>query len=356
MSSSNLDIRRRETAGQRPHRIAMLVYPGAQILDISGPLEVFARTARWLSDRRVTEAAYSVDLIAEQAGPVRTSGGIDLLVHHGLDAPPPMDTLLVTGGVGYAEVCRNPSVLRWIVSQAACLERVGSICTGALILGSAGLLEGREATTHWRYLDQLARIAPGCRVRDDALYVQSGNLITSAGVTAGIDLALAVVESDFGKATAVAIAEELVVYRRRSGEQPQLSAYLKAERRNDIFGQLELWVLDHLSEDLSVERLAEVARMSPRHFSRRFKSELGITPADFVTRARVQEARRRMQSGAASLKDIARQCGFRDEQALRRAFRRELGVLPTELLVDGGLAPSPRSNASDERSESGRVI
>jgi transcriptional regulator GlxA family with amidase domain len=325
-----------------PHRIAMLVYPGAQILDISGPLEVFARTARWLCDRRVTDApAYVVELVAERAGPVRTSGGIDLLVHHNLRDAPPMDTLLVTGGVGYPDACAKPELLDWVSAQASRVDRIGSICTGALILGAAGLLEGREATTHWRYLDELAAVSPGCIIRREVLYVQSGNVVTSAGVTAGIDLALAMVEKDHGKATAVAVAEELVVYRRRSAEQPQLSSFLKAERRNDVFGQLELWVLDHLGEHLSVERLADVASMSPRHFSRRFKAELGMTPAEFITRARVDEARRRMEADGGSLKDIARQCGFGDEQALRRAVRRRLGLLPAELLANRRLALRP---------------
>lgn len=340
MNTQRVDIGLPKPAAAKSHRIAMLVYPGAQILDISGPLEVFARTARWLCDRRVTGSpAYVVDLVAEQAGPVRTSGGIDLLVHHSLQDVPPMDTLLVTGGVGYADVCNKPQVLGWISDRATRVERVGSICTGALILGSAGLLGGREATTHWRFLDQLAAIAPDCIIRRNVLYVQSGNVVTSAGVTAGIDLALALVEKDYGKATAVAVAEELVVYRRRSAEQPQESPYLKAERRNDVFGQLELWVFDHLCEDLSIERLAEVANMSPRHFSRRFKAELGMTPAEFVTRARVEEARRRLETDGGTLKDIARHCGFRDEQALRRAVRRQIGLLPAELLANRRLSP-----------------
>lgn len=336
------DVARPSHSSPRPHRIAMLVYPGAQILDISGPLEVFARTARWLCDRRVTDSpAYLVELVAEQAGPVRTSGGIDLLVHHSLRDAPPMDTLLVTGDVGYSDVCAKPEILSWVSDQAHHLDRVGSICTGALILGAAGLLDGREATTHWRYLDQLAAVSPGCIIRRDVLYVRSGNVVTSAGVTAGIDLALAMVEKEHGKATAVAVAEELVLYRRRSAEQPQVSTYLKAERRNDVFGHLELWVLDHLCENLSVERLADVAGMSPRHFSRRFKAELGMTPAEFVTRARVEEARRRMEGDGGSLKDIARQCGFGDEQALRRAVRRRLGLLPAELLANRRLALRP---------------
>lgn len=322
------------------HRIAMLVYPDAQILDVSGPLEVFARTARWLCDRRKAAApAYTVELVAEHAGPVRTSSGIELLTHRGVRDMPPADTLLVTGGIGYGAVCENRLLLDWLVEQAARVQRIGSICTGAMILGAAGLLDDREATTHWRYLERLAAIAPRCHVRDDALYVHSGKLVTSAGVTAGIDLALSIVEQDWGKATAVEVAEELVVYRRRTPEQPQVSRFLQAERRDDVFGRLELWVLDNLADHLSVERLAEVVRMSPRHFSRRFKAERGATPAEFVARIRVEEAQRRIEAGAGTLKDVARQCGFGNEQALRRAFRRHLGLLPAEILANRRATP-----------------
>lgn len=313
----------------------MLVYPEAQILDVSGPLEVFARAARWLCDRRKASApAYTIELVAEHAGSIRTSSGIELLAHRSIRDLIPTDTLLVTGGIGYEAVCENRLVLDWLVGQEARVQRIGSICTGAIILGAAGLLDGREATTHWRYLDRLSTVAPRCRVRSDALYVQSGKVVTSAGVTAGIDLALAIVERDWGKATAVAVAEELVVYRRRSAEQPQVSRYLEAERRDDVFGRLELWVIDHLAEPLSVERLAEVVRMSPRNFSRRFKVECGTTPAEFVARLRVEEAQRRIEAGAGTLKDVARQCGFGDEQGLRRAFRRQIGLLPAELLAN----------------------
>jgi transcriptional regulator GlxA family with amidase domain len=316
-------------------RVAMLVYPDAQILDISGPLEVFARTARWLCEQRITtQPAYVVDLIGTVPGPVRTSSGIQVLAMHAYDDAPPVDTLLVTGGMGYAALCSDARLLQWLQQQANAVRRLGSICTGAMILAAAGLLDGRAATTHWRYLDRLAAAAPGCTVREDVLYVRDGNIVTSAGVTAGIDLALSIVEEDHGQATAVAVAEELVVYRRRSAGQPQLSRFLQAERRNDRFGQLQLWVLDRLAEDLSVERLAEAARMSPRNFSRRFKAEHGMTPAAFVTRLRVEEACRRIEAGPGLLKDIARQCGFGDEQALRRAVRRELGVLPGELWLD----------------------
>lgn len=329
-----------------PHRVAMLIYPDAQMLDICGPLEVFARTSRWLIEhRRTSVPAYTLDLVAECAGPVRTSSGVELVASHDILTAPPMDTLLVTGGVGYSEVCANRTLLDWIARMPSTVPRVGSICTGALILGAAGMLDGREATTHWRYLERLAELAPRCRVLREVLYVESGGVVTSAGVTAGIDLALAIVEQEWGKAVAVAVAEELVVYRRRTASQPQVSRFLEAERHGDVFGRVEMWVLDHLTENLSVERLAAVARMSERHFSRRFKAERGVTPAEFVARLRAEEAQRRIEAGSGSLKDIARQCGFGDEQAMRRAFRSCLGLLPAEMLAvragRGSVAKAP---------------
>lgn len=309
----------------------MFVYPDAQMLDIAGPLEVFARAARWLGDRHgFTEPAYKVELVAAMPGALATSSGVTLLAGHGIATAPPWDTLLVTGGIGFARVCEDAAVLAWIAAQAPQVARLGSICTGALILAAAGVLEQRAATTHWAYLDLLAQRAPTCRVDRDALYVRSGHVYTSAGVTAGIDLALALVEQDWGKTTAVAVAQELVVYRRRSARQAQVSRFLEAERRDDRFGRLQLWVLDHLAEALSVERLAAQAAMSPRHFSRWFKAHAGLSPAAFVLKLRVEEACRRLDDGALPLKEIARQCGFADEQNLRRAFRRQLGVLPRQ--------------------------
>ncbi len=329
--SSNPIPRGMPAAPAAPHRVGMLVYPDAQLLDIAGPMEVFARAARWLGDRRgFAVPAYTVELIAVAPGAVATSSGLTLLARHGIAAAAPCDTLLVTGGIGYARVCEDAAALAWIAAQAPRVARLGSICTGALILAAAGVLDQRAATTHWAYLDLLAQRAPTCRVDRDALYVRSGHVYTSAGVTAGIDLALALLEQDWGRTTAVAVAQELVVYRRRSARQAQFSRFLEAERRDDRCGRLQLWILDHLGEELPVERLAVQAAMSPRHFSRWFKARAGLSPAAFVLKLRVEEACRRLDEGALQLKEIARQCGFADEQNLRRAFQRQLGVLPQQ--------------------------
>ncbi|WP_309087823.1 DJ-1/PfpI family protein [Phenylobacterium sp.] len=311
-------------------RVMMLAFPDAQVLDVTGPLEVFSRTSRWLIEAGRTAApAYEIELVARRAGPLRTSSGLELTATRALADADPADILLVAGGIGWEAAAAEPELLAALNGAAAQAGRVGSICTGALILAAAGLLKGRRVTTHWAYCDRLARLEPSCEVEPDAIFVQDGRLFTSAGVTTGMDLALELVEQDWGKAVAVSVAQELVIYRKRPGGQAQFSRYLEAERRQDRLGELQLWILDHLEEDLPLERLAQVAGLSPRHFSRRFKAELGVTPAAYVARVRLEEARRRLESGAASLKDVARTCGFADEQNLRRAFRRQMGVAPS---------------------------
>lgn len=309
----------------------MLAYRGAQVLDVTGPLEVFARTSRWLREHRgIRGTAYEITLLASRPGPIETSGGLRLLADRGYRQAGRIDTLLVAGGIGYEEATRDAALLAWLRGQARRVERIGSICTGALVLAAARLLDGKAATTHWAYCERLAQLAPAARIEPDALYVRSGKLYTSAGVTAGMDLALSMVEADWGRATALAVAQELVMFLKRPGGQSQFSRYLEAQRRDDRFGALALWMLEHLDADLSVERLAARANLSPRHFAREFATHVGATPAAYVARLRVEEARRRIEDGARQLKDVARQCGFGDEQRLRRAFRRALGVTPQD--------------------------
>jgi transcriptional regulator GlxA family with amidase domain len=315
----------------KTHRVVMLGFADAQVLDITGPLEVFARTARWLSDHRgVRVPAYVTELIAPRAGPLRMSNGLELLASRRYAAVQDADTLLVAGGIGWEAAATDPSLLEWLAAQARRVERIGSICNGALVLAAAGLLEGRDATTHWGYLDRLAKLAPRARVDRDALYVQSGNVYTSAGVTAGMDLALALVEQDHGKAVALAVAQELVLFLKRPGGQSQFSRHLEAQRRDDLFGELELWMLEHPAADLSVSRLARRMSMSPRHFARLFAERLGASPGAYVRQLRVERARRRIEEGASRLKQVARDCGFADEQALRRSFQHVVGVTPAE--------------------------
>jgi transcriptional regulator GlxA family with amidase domain len=323
MSPSSPKLRQVRAA----HRVVMLGYPRAQILDITGPLEVFARTARWLRDHHGFQRdAYQIELVAPGAGWVETSGGLGLLATRRYGDVRRADTLLIAGGIGHAELMQDQKLLRWIRDQANKVDRIGSICTGALLLAAAGLLDGKTVATHWAYCDRLAAVAKNSRVERDAIYVQNGKLYTSAGVTAGMDMALAMVEADFGKATALAIAQELVMYLKRPGGQSQFSRHLSAQRRDDVFGNLELWMLDHLDADLSVENLARRIDASPRHFARLFMQRMGTTPAAYVRRLRVEHARSRIESGARRAKQVARECGFADEQSLRRAFRQILGV------------------------------
>ena len=315
----------------KTHRVVMLAFPQAQVLDITGPLEVFSRTARWLADHRgLRVPAYATELIAARAGPLRMSNGLELVASRRYAAVDDADTLLVAGGIGWEKAAADTALLEWLSAQARRVERLGSICNGAMLLAAAGLLEGCAATTHWGYLDRLAKLAPGVRIDRDALYVRSGNIYTSAGVTAGMDLALALVEQDHGKAVALAVAQELVLFLKRPGGQSQFSRFLEAQRRDDLFGELELWMLEHPAQDLSVARLARRMSMSPRHFARLFAERLGASPGAYVRRLRVERARRRIEEGASRLKQVARDCGFADEQALRRSFQHLVGITPAE--------------------------
>lgn len=309
----------------------MLAFDDAQILDISGPLEVFARTARWLAvERGINPPAYSIRILADRTGPVRTSGGIELIAVGRFEEADQSDTLLVSGGIGYRDAIENRRLLRVVQEAVGRGVRIGSICTGSLILAAAGVLDGRRATTHWAYGKELQRLAPLCSVEDDAIYVRCGEIYTSAGVTAGMDLALALVEQDWGRDVALSVAQELVLYLKRPGGQSQFSRMLEAQRLDDPFDGLRTWIQDHLAGDLCVRALAAQAAMSVRQFSRTFRACSNVTPAVYVEQLRVERARQRISEGCGSLKLVARQCGFRDEQGLRRAFRRQLGVSPAE--------------------------
>jgi transcriptional regulator GlxA family with amidase domain len=307
----------------------MLCFDGAQILDITGPLEVFARTSRWLQDHRGHDVpAYTVDLVSIAGGPVRMSSGLQMLsARAGND---PVDTLLVSGGIGAMAAAEDLQLTRWLGTAARRTRRVAGVCTGALVLAAAGLIGNRKATTHWAYLDQLQALAPDCDVDHTSIYVRDGALITSAGVTAGMDMALALIEEDHGRAVALHVAQELVIYLRRPGDQAQFSRHVAAELRDTPFAALESWVLDHLDADLSVAALADKAGLSERHFYRRFTDAIGSSPANWVRDLRLAAARRHIEQGARSLKDVARRCGFGDEQRMRRAFQARLGVSPSD--------------------------
>lgn len=302
----------------------MYGFDDAQILDIAGPLEVFSRCARWLVDHHFTDAPpYAVELIADYPGLVRCSSGLKLYAERGFHEVNDADIVLVSGGIGYRKATENAALVQWLRQQSQLASRVGSICSGSLILASAGLLENRPATTHWAYCDKLAEVSPNIRVEKNAIYVRDGNIYTSAGVLSGMDLALGIVEEDWGTQVAVAVAQELVMFTVRCGTDSQMSPYLEAMRQEtDRIQKLMLWMLENPGEDLSVAQLAERAAMSVRNFTRRFAEEMGQAPGKFVDDLRFNAAKRKLEHTDLSIDRIAIESGFGGAGSLRRVFAR----------------------------------
>jgi len=312
--------------------VALVAFPDVQVLDVTGPLEVFARTARWLREHgRRNDLAYTTELLATQPGTMATSNGLRLVVDHRLrEVRGRIDTLLVAGGIGTRAAMADRVLLQWLRRMAPRVRRLGSVCTGAFILAEAGLLDGRHATTHWRSCAALARGYPQIRVDPDPIFVRDGNLYTSAGVTAGMDLALALVEEDHGHEVALHVARELVLFLRRPGGQSQFSAQLAVQTADrEPLRELQAWIADHLDNDLSVPALAARVAMSPRNFARVFTHEVGATPARFVENVRVEAARRRLEESTDGVDAVAAACGFGTAETLRRAFLRRLRVAPS---------------------------
>ncbi len=317
----------------RTRRVAMVVYPNVQILDVTGPLEVFARTSRWLIDHgRRGDLAYTVELVGTRRGPVVCSSGLELLVRRSFaEVRGGVDTLLVAGGIGFLDELRERSVVGWIRRMAPRVRRLGSVCTGAFLLAEAGLLDGRRATTHWRRCGELADRYPRVTVDPDPILVRAGHVYTSAGVTAGMDLALALVEEDEGHEVALAAARELVMFVKRPGGQSQFSVPLMAQATDDQpIRELQIWISEHPADDLSVVALARRASMSPRNFARVFTREVGMTPARFVERARIEAARRRLEESSLGVDAVASECGFGSAEIMRRTFLRTLRVNPVD--------------------------
>ena len=315
-------------------RVVVLVYPGADLLDVAGPCAVFDAFAG--APGRPEEDAtpgYRIEVVSTGGGSrVETSCGVALVAERDYrSVRGRVDTLLVAGGDGAWRAARDEQLLRWLRRMAPRVRRIGSVCTGAFVLAAAGLLDGRRATTHWQLCPRLARDHPAVAVEEDPIFVRDGNVYTSAGVTAGMDLALALVEEDHGHDAAMRIARHLVMFVRRPGGQSQFSAALDlqaAERRP--IRDLQTWISGHPSEDLSVSALAARAHMSPRNFARVFREEVGQTPARFVERVRVEAARRLLEESEAGLDRVARECGFGGADSMRRSFLRVLRVAPSE--------------------------
>jgi len=307
-----------------PRTIGILIFPQFQLLDAAGPITVFETAGR-----ETAPPAYRLRVMARAAGPLASSSGVQITSEPLTRQP--LDTLLVVGGWGTREAYACPDTLAYVRAAARRARRTASVCSGAYILAAAGLLDGKRATTHWGRAADFARAYPQVRVEPDRIFVRDGAVWTSAGITAGIDLALALVAEDLGEAVAKRTAQQLVVYHRRPGGQSQFSALLEADRPNSRFSPLLAWARERLDERLSVERLAERAAMSPRHFARAFAADTGMTPAKAIERLRLESAREEVESGLEPIERVAVHTGFGDPERMRRAFLRAFGQPPQAL-------------------------
>jgi transcriptional regulator GlxA family with amidase domain len=307
-------------------RVVVVALPDVQPLDVSGPADVFAAaTERTGGD----PPAYAIEVVGPGGAAIATGAGYGIVPAGALeDVRGPVDTLLIAGGAGARHA--SPEVVATVRDIAEDSRRVASVCTGAFVLAAAGLLDGRRATTHWGWCDELQRRHPAVTVERDPIFVVDGALRTSAGVTAGMDLGLALVEEDLGPRVALDVARWLVVFVKRPGGQAQFSAQLAAQTADRApLRELQAWMADHLDADLSVPALAARACMSERHFARAFKAGTGMTPATHVEALRVERARLALEAGGMPIEAVARRCGFGTVETLRRAFARRLGVSPS---------------------------
>jgi transcriptional regulator GlxA family with amidase domain len=304
--------------------VAMLIYPGVAPLDVAGPLQVFG-VANFLSKQKL----YDVVTAAPTAAPVTTPIGLALMPTCAMAALPlPVDTLLVSGGGG-PDAGTQPEILDWLRRTAPRARRVGSICTGAFSLGAAGLLDGKRVTTHWDFGAELARRCPAAIVDTDPIFIRDGDLYTSAGISAGIDLALALVEEDQGRSLALNIARYLVLYLKRSGGQAQFSTQLRAQFSTaPAIQKVQRWCPDNLDGDLRIAALSRIAGMSQRDFVRKFRQETGQPPGDYVASVRLEAACRWLAETRLSLKVVATRCGFGTAVAMQRAFMKRIGTTP----------------------------
>jgi transcriptional regulator GlxA family with amidase domain len=302
-------------------RVVVIAFPGVQSLDVAGPVEVFADAG-----------GYAITLATPDGQAVCTSSGLLLAADCAVSKlRGPVDTLVVAGGEGTADALADRALIDAVRRLARRARRVTSVCSGAFLLAEAGLLDGRRATTHWSACDLLARLYPAVDVDPDPIFTRDGNVWTSAGVTAGMDLALALVEDDLGRDAALAIARRLVLFLRRPGSQSQFSAHLAAQTaERDGLRTVQRWIAEHPADDLSVARLADRAGMSVRHFARSFADEVGVTPARYVEQVRLEAARRLLEEADDGVEAVARRCGFGTAETMRRRFLRALHLAPAE--------------------------
>jgi transcriptional regulator GlxA family with amidase domain len=311
-------------------RVVFLVFPRFQLLDLTGPLEVFSQADSLFGTGR---RRYEIDVVALTSEPVAASDGLAVVPRRTLAeaADLPVDTLVVVGGRGVRTAIEEPVYVEWVRAAAARARRVTSVCTGAFLLAAAGLLDGRRVVTHWHACDELSERFPRVLVESDPIFIRDDPIWTSAGVSAGVDLALALVEADHGAEVARAIAKQLVVFVQRPGGQAQFSTQLAAQRPGrDTLREVQAWIADHLDDDLSLPVLARRAALSERHFSRVFRAETGLTVAAYVEAARIEAAQRLLESTRDGLDRIARTCGFGTVETMHRTFNRTVRVTPGE--------------------------
>lgn len=308
-----------------PRDIGFLIFPDFQLLDAAGPMSAFEMPARDLSP-----PPYRIHVIASESGLVRSSCGAVMQAQRPARGQR-FDTLIVAGGQGTREAMADARTLALVRNLASHARRVCSVCSGAYILAEAGLLKAKRATTHWRRCRHFAATYPDVQVEPDRIYVRDGRIWTSAGITAGIDLSLALIAQDFGEEVSRRAAQELVVYHRRPGGQSQFSALLDIERTEGRFTHLLAWMRERLSQSLTVEQLADHSGMSPRNFARAFTAETGVTPAKAVERLRLEAAREQVERSRAPIEIIASDTGFHDPERMRRAFIRAFGQPPQAL-------------------------
>jgi transcriptional regulator GlxA family with amidase domain len=346
-------------------RIVILALDGMQPLDVVGPAEVFSG-ARRAHERGAVGAGgarplpYQVTIAGITAAPVQAESGLRIMPDAALarvlaaaGGGGMVDTFIVAGGSGARRAARDPAVTRLVRRAARRARRVASVCTGAFVLAAAGLLDGRRATTHWAHCNELAALRPAVRVDPDPIYVRDGRLWTSAGVTAGIDLALAMVEDDLGPETANLVARHMVVFVRRAGGQSQFSAQLAVQAAERApLRELQAFIAEHPDGDLTVPALARRAGMSLRHFTRVFAAETGVSPAAYVVEARLETARRLLESTGRNVEEVAAGAGFGTPEALRRAFARRLRLSPREYRARFG---RPITATTKEREHENRL-
>ena len=316
--------------------VVVLAFEGVQLLDVAGPVQTFASANEIV--KQVRGAPYRIVVVSRRGGPICTSSGLPLVTRPiaGAIGRTRIDTLIIPGGFGVHAALKDSRTVDWVRRQFSGLRRIASVCTGAFLLAEAGILAGRHATTHWNSCTHLQRQYPDIVVDPDPIYLHDDTVWTSAGITAGIDLSLALVQEDLGRKVAMQVARYLVVFLNRPGGQSQFSASLEAQaaaaegNAPNHFAPLHGWIAEHLAGDLRVERLAEQAGMSPRTFARIYAAKIGLTPARMVEKIRIEAVRRILEETDVPIKRIASMCGFGQEERLRRAFARQVGTTPAE--------------------------